>query len=57
MRIGIIGTGNMADALGSRWAAAGHQVLFGGRSAERAGALAGRTGQSAGDGPGGGGLR
>ncbi|WP_406461567.1 NADPH-dependent F420 reductase [Streptomyces sp. NBC_00111] len=48
MRIGIIGTGNMASALGSRWAAAGHQVLFGGRSAERAGALAGRTGQSAG---------
>ncbi|MFD5872424.1 NADPH-dependent F420 reductase [Streptomyces sp. NPDC060322] len=48
MRIGIIGTGNMAGALGGRWAAAGHQVLFGGRSAERAGALAERTGQSAG---------
>ncbi|MET9592401.1 NAD(P)-binding domain-containing protein [Streptomyces sp. NPDC006516] len=48
MRIGIIGTGNMAEALGGRWAAAGHQVLFGGRSAERAGALAERTGQSAG---------
>ncbi|MFD3609501.1 NADPH-dependent F420 reductase [Streptomyces atroolivaceus] len=48
MRIGIIGTGNMADALGGRWAAAGHRVLFGGRSPERAGALADRTGQSAG---------
>ncbi|MFD6276504.1 NADPH-dependent F420 reductase [Streptomyces sp. NPDC060209] len=48
MRIGIIGTGNMADALGGRWAAAGHRVLFGGRSAERARALADRTGQRAG---------
>lgn len=48
MRIGIIGTGNMADALGGRWAAAGHRVLFGGRSPERARALADRTGQSAG---------
>ncbi|MEU2682179.1 NAD(P)-binding domain-containing protein, partial [Streptomyces sp. NPDC007107] len=48
MRIGIIGTGNMADALGGRWAAAGHRVLFGGRSPERARALADRTGGSAG---------
>ena len=48
MRIGIIGTSNMADALGGRWAAAGHRVLFGGRSPERARALADRTGQSAG---------
>ncbi|MFE5245336.1 MULTISPECIES: NADPH-dependent F420 reductase [unclassified Streptomyces] len=48
MRIGIIGTGNMADALGGRWAEAGHQVLFGGRSAARARALAERTGQRAG---------
>ncbi|MFF5898554.1 NADPH-dependent F420 reductase [Streptomyces argenteolus] len=48
MRIGIIGTGNMAEALGGRWAAAGHHVLFGGRSAERARALADRTGRRAG---------
>uniref|UniRef100_A0AAU3H2B1 NAD(P)-binding domain-containing protein n=1 Tax=Streptomyces sp. NBC_01401 TaxID=2903854 RepID=A0AAU3H2B1_9ACTN len=48
MRIGIIGTGTMADALGGRWAAAGHRVLFGGRSPERARAVADRTGQRAG---------
>ncbi|MYX12758.1 NAD(P)-binding domain-containing protein [Streptomyces sp. SID8374] len=48
MRIGIIGTGSMADALGTSWARAGHDVLFGGRSPDRAQALAGRTGSSAG---------
>lgn len=48
MRIGIIGTGNMAEALGTQWGRAGHDVLFGGRSPDRARALAGRTGQSAG---------
>ncbi|MGW0311665.1 NADPH-dependent F420 reductase [Streptomyces flavidovirens] len=42
MRIGILGTGNMADALGTQWARAGHEVLIGGRSTERAAALAGR---------------
>ncbi|WP_328722566.1 NAD(P)-binding domain-containing protein [Streptomyces sp. NBC_00247] len=44
MRVGVLGTGNMADALGTRWAAAGHEVLFGGRSPERSRALAGRAG-------------
>ncbi|WEH42638.1 NAD(P)-binding domain-containing protein [Streptomyces sp. NBC_01218] len=44
MRIGILGTGNMAEALGARWAAAGHEILFGGRSAERARDLADRAG-------------
>jgi predicted dinucleotide-binding enzyme len=29
MRIGIIGMGNVGGALGRRWAAAGHQVVFG----------------------------
>lgn len=48
MRIGILGTGNMADALGTHWARAGHDVLIGGRSADRAGALAGRIGGRAG---------
>ncbi|MEV4880596.1 NADPH-dependent F420 reductase [Streptomyces cyaneofuscatus] len=48
MRIGIIGTGSMADALGTSWARAGHDVLFGGRSPDRAQALAGRTGSRAG---------
>ncbi|NGO14691.1 NAD(P)-binding domain-containing protein, partial [Streptomyces sp. HC44] len=27
MRIGILGTGNMADALGRQWARAGHEVF------------------------------
>jgi predicted dinucleotide-binding enzyme len=31
MRIGILGTGDMADALGTRWRRAGHEVLAGGR--------------------------
>lgn len=35
MRIGIIGAGNMAAALGAAWTAAGHDVLVGGRSPER----------------------
>ncbi|MGW2548375.1 NAD(P)-binding domain-containing protein, partial [Kitasatospora sp. NPDC001574] len=33
MRIGIIGAGNMARALGGQWARAGHEVVFGARSA------------------------
>ncbi|MGX1272661.1 NADPH-dependent F420 reductase [Streptomyces phaeoluteigriseus] len=32
MRIGILGTGQMADALGTRWRCAGHEVRTGGRS-------------------------
>ncbi len=32
MRIGILGTGGMADALGTQWRRAGHEVLAGGRS-------------------------
>ncbi|GAA2441138.1 NADPH-dependent F420 reductase [Streptomyces glaucus] len=31
MRIGILGTGGMADALGTQWARAGHEVRAGGR--------------------------
>lgn len=31
MKIAIIGSGNVGSALGKRWAAAGHQVLFGSR--------------------------
>ncbi|MEV5317824.1 NAD(P)-binding domain-containing protein [Streptomyces sp. NPDC052687] len=31
MRIGILGTGHMADALGTRWRRAGHDVRTGGR--------------------------
>lgn len=48
MRIGILGTGNMADALGTQWVRAGHQVLFGGRSTERTRAVAARAGGRAG---------
>jgi predicted dinucleotide-binding enzyme len=32
MRIGIFGTGRMADALGTRWANAGHELVYAGRS-------------------------
>ncbi|MDT9691567.1 NAD(P)-binding domain-containing protein [Streptomyces sp. P9(2023)] len=48
MRIGILGTGSMAEALGGQWARAGHEILVGGRSAARAEALAGRIGARAG---------
>jgi predicted dinucleotide-binding enzyme len=34
MRIGILGTGGMADALGTQWRGAGHDVVAGGRSAD-----------------------
>ncbi|HET6148630.1 MAG TPA: NAD(P)-binding domain-containing protein [Polyangia bacterium] len=36
MKIGIIGTGNMGRTLGTRWARAGHAVLFGSRDARKA---------------------
>lgn len=32
MRIGILGTGNVAQTLARRWAAAGHQIRFGSRN-------------------------
>ncbi|MDQ0583772.1 NADPH-dependent F420 reductase [Streptomyces rishiriensis] len=32
MRVGILGTGGMADALGTQWRRAGHEVVVGGRS-------------------------
>ncbi|MFE6399989.1 NADPH-dependent F420 reductase [Streptomyces alboflavus] len=44
MRIGILGAGNMAGALGAQWVRAGHDVFVGGRDEERAAALAGRIG-------------
>ncbi|MFE7741901.1 NADPH-dependent F420 reductase [Nocardia sp. NPDC057455] len=40
MRIGIIGAGAMARALGGGWSAAGHEVLIGARSAAAAEELA-----------------
>ncbi|MEQ4719236.1 NAD(P)-binding domain-containing protein [Nonomuraea sp. B19D2] len=49
MRIGILGAGGMADALGTQWARAGHEVMISGRdvpvSAARA---AGMTAQAQG---------
>jgi 8-hydroxy-5-deazaflavin:NADPH oxidoreductase len=47
MRIGILGAGNMADALGGQWAAAGHEMMIGARTPAKALALAGRLGPRA----------
>lgn len=47
MRIGVLGTGNMADALATHWARAGHEVTIGGRDAGRAARLAARVGGGA----------
>ncbi|GII66766.1 NADP oxidoreductase [Sphaerisporangium krabiense] len=44
MRIGILGTGTLAAALGEGWARAGHEVAIAGRSTDRARALADRLG-------------
>ncbi|MFB7513778.1 NADPH-dependent F420 reductase [Streptomyces sp. NPDC056144] len=44
MRIGVLGTGNMADALATQWARAGHEVFVGGRNEEAARRLAARVG-------------
>ncbi|WP_067481513.1 NADPH-dependent F420 reductase [Actinomadura hibisca] len=48
MRIGTLGAGNMAEALAGRWVAAGHEVTVGARSPEKAAALAGKIGATAG---------
>lgn len=47
MRIGVLGTGNMADALATHWVRAGHQVTIGGRDPHKARRLASRIGGSA----------
>ncbi|MGF0175729.1 NADPH-dependent F420 reductase [Streptomyces sp. Marseille-Q5077] len=47
MRIGVLGTGNMADALATQWARAGHEVTIGARDAHKAKRLATRIGGSA----------
>ncbi|MFF6810059.1 NADPH-dependent F420 reductase [Streptomyces sp. NPDC012403] len=44
MRIGILGTGTLAAALGEGWARAGHEVVIGGRSQAKAEELAERLG-------------
>ncbi|AZM46688.1 hypothetical protein DMB38_13490 [Streptomyces sp. WAC 06738] len=48
MRIGVLGTGAMAEALAGSWARAGHELLAGGRSAAKAAELAERVGGRAG---------
>lgn len=47
MRIGVLGTGNMADALATHWVRAGHRVTIGGRDVRRARRLAARIGGTA----------
>ncbi|GGS11374.1 NADP oxidoreductase [Streptomyces aureoverticillatus] len=44
MRVGILGTGDMAAALGGQWVRAGHEVFVGGRDEGRAAVLARRIG-------------
>ncbi|MEV4055691.1 NAD(P)-binding domain-containing protein [Amycolatopsis sp. NPDC049688] len=46
MRIGIFGTGDMAEALGRHWARAGHELMVSGRSSP--GPLASRLGAATG---------
>ncbi|MGW2826524.1 NADPH-dependent F420 reductase [Streptomyces sp. NPDC001443] len=46
MRIGILGTGVMAAALAEAWSRRGHHVLVGGRSPDRARAIAERLGEA-----------
>ncbi|MGA6162239.1 NADPH-dependent F420 reductase [Amycolatopsis magusensis] len=45
MRIGILGAGNMADALGTQWARAGHEVRTSGREPADAFAQAAEFGE------------
>ncbi|MFC9324184.1 NADPH-dependent F420 reductase [Kitasatospora sp. NPDC057015] len=48
MRIGVLGTGNMAEALCTQWARAGHEVVVGGRDEAKARRLAVALGGGAG---------
>ncbi|NED12180.1 NAD(P)-binding domain-containing protein [Streptomyces sp. SID9124] len=47
MRIGVLGAGNMAEALATHWVRAGHDVVVGGRDTDRAQRLAARLGGGA----------
>jgi 8-hydroxy-5-deazaflavin:NADPH oxidoreductase len=47
MRIGILGAGGMAEALGAQWARAGHDVTVGARDRAKAEATAERLGPGA----------
>ncbi|MBN6052211.1 NAD(P)-binding domain-containing protein [Nonomuraea sp. RK-328] len=48
MRIGILGAGGMADALGTQWFRAGHEVMISGRDPGRTAAVAARMTGAAG---------
>ena len=48
MRIGVLGAGRMTEALVPHWVAAGHEVTIGGRTPDKARALAERVGAHAG---------
>lgn len=50
MKIGVLGTGNMADALATHWVRVGHEVVVGGRDEGKAQRLAARVGGGAGHG-------
>jgi predicted dinucleotide-binding enzyme len=50
MRIGILGAGNMADALGTGWARAGHEIMISGRDHDAVAAKAARMTAAAGAG-------
>src|SRR5262245_49617861 len=45
MRIGILGSGNMARVLGGTWADLSHEVFFGSRDADKAKQLATEVGR------------
>jgi hypothetical protein len=47
MKIGFWGSGNMARVLGGAWSVAGHQVVFGSRSAEKSSDVAEEIGLTA----------
>ena len=47
MRIGILGTGTLAVGLGTAWTRAGHDVVVGGRSLDKARVAAARMGEPA----------
>lgn len=47
MRVGILGTGQMAAPLGAKWTSAGHEVFVGGRSPDKAKRLAAELGPRA----------
>ena len=47
MKVAVIGTGRMGKPLGKRWALAGHEVMYGSRTPDKAVTLAGDVGYGA----------